>query len=166
MAFFNTKTKPPATQERDRSLSLRRLALGLGMLWTLPNTVIGLSVGVVGIVFGARMRWQPRELALVIRRWPWGPGGALTLGNVIVHTGNSLDVPCFTYAHQAGRGEEPVISLADHERAHVYQYLLMGPLFLPLYALCGGISVRNPFERAADRYAQTGCGWWPWSRRK
>lgn len=135
-------------------------------MWTLPNSVIGLLLGVVGIAFGARMRWQPCELALVICRWPWGPGGALTLGNVIVHTGDSLDVPCFTYAHQAGRGKEPVISLADHERAHVYQYLLLGPLFLPLYALCGGISVRNPFERAADRYARTGCGWWPWSRRK
>ena len=35
-------------------------------------------------------------------------------------------------------------------------------LFLPLYLACGGISVRNRFERAADRYAQTGRGWWPW----
>jgi len=53
------------------------------------------------------------------------------------------------------------VSLADHERAHVYQYMLLGPLFLPLYLLCGGVSVRNPFERAADRYAQSGRGWWP-----
>ena len=113
---------------------------------------------------GARMRWQPRELALVVRRWPWGPGGALTLGNVIVHTGDALDVSCFTYAHRAGRAIEPAVSLADHERAHVYQYLLFGPLFLPLYALCGGISASNPFERAADRYARTGRGWLPSSR--
>jgi len=27
--------------------------------------------------------------------------------------------------------------------------------------LCGGVSARNRFERAADRYAQTGRGWWP-----
>ena len=52
--------------------------------------------------------------------------------------------------------------LADHERAHVYQYMALGPLFLPLYLACGGISVRNRFERAADRYAMTGHGWWPW----
>jgi hypothetical protein len=38
---------------------------------------------------------------------------------------------------------------------------VLGPLFLPLYLLCGGVSARNPFERAADRYAQCGHGWWP-----
>lgn len=139
----------------------RRSLLALGMLWTLPNSALGLLVGAIGLAFGARLRWQPRELALVVRRWPWGRGGALTLGNVIVHTGERLDVPCLTYAHRAGRCIEPPVSLADHERAHVYQYLLLGPLFLPLYLLCGGISVRNPFERAADRYALTGRGWWP-----
>jgi hypothetical protein len=33
---------------------------------------------------------------------------------------------------------------------------------LPLYFLHGGVSVRNRFERAADRYALTGKDWWPW----
>jgi len=143
---------------------LRHSLLALGMLWTVPNTLLGLLLGVVGVAFGARLRWQPRELALVVCRWPWGHGGALTLGNVIVHAGERLDVPCLTYAHRAGHGIEPPVSLADHERAHVYQYMLLGPLFLPLYLLCGGISVRNPFERAADRYARAGRGWWPWGR--
>lgn len=140
---------------------LPRGLLVLGMLWTLPNSLLGLLLGVSGLVFGARMRWQQRELAVVVCCWPWGRGGALTLGNVIVHTGERLDVPCLTYAHRAGRGIEPPVSLADHERAHVYQYMLLGPLFLPVYLLCGGISVRNPFERAADRYARSGRGWWP-----
>ena len=31
--------------------------------------------------------------------------------------------------------------------------------------LLGGVSVRNPLERAADRYAHTGKGWWPWGGR-
>ncbi len=139
-----------------------RSLLALGMLWTLPNSLLGLLPGLVGLAFGARLRWQRRELALVVRRWPWGRGGALTLGNVIVSTGERLDVPCLTYAHRAGQRIEPQISLADHERAHVFQYMLLGPLFLPLYLLCGGISARNPFERAADRYARSGRGWWPW----
>jgi len=140
---------------------LRRSLLALGMLWTSPNSLLGLLLGVAGVAFGARMRWQQRERALVVRRWPWGRGGALTLGNVIVHTGERLDTPCLTYAHRAGRCIEPPVSLADHERAHVYQYMLLGPLFLPLYLLCGGVSARNPFERAADRYARSGRGWWP-----
>lgn len=133
----------------------------LGAAWTLPNTLAGLLIGAAGLPFGAHVHWRVRERSLVFHRWPWGPGGALTLGNVIVHTGDTLDSPCVTYAHRAGHGHEPTIQLADHERAHVYQYMVLGPLFLPVYLLCGGVSVRNPFERAADRYAQTGRGWWP-----
>lgn len=110
---------------------------------------------------GARVQWRPAELALVFARMPSVASGALTLGNVILHTGERLDVACPTYAHRAGRVVEPCVSLADHERAHVYQYMVLGPLFLPLYLLCGGVGVHNPFERAADRYARDGSGWWP-----
>ena len=135
-----------------------------GMLWTLPNSALGLLAGVLALPFGARARWRGADLALVFHRYPWGPGGALALGNVILHTGRDLATACTTYAHRAGECEEPPIVLADHERAHVLQYMALGPLFLPLYFLCGGISGRNVFERSADRYAQTGRGWWPWSR--
>jgi len=145
------------------STLLRRLAVALGVLWTLPNTALGLLAGLVGIAFGAHAHWSRRDRAIVFHRWPWGPGGALTLGNTILHTGDSLDSTCVTYAHRAGHGDEPEIMLADHERAHVYQYMVLGPLFLPLYLLCGGISVRNRFERAADRYARSGRDWWPWA---
>lgn len=150
---------------RNRLNPASRAALfALGIAWTLPNTVLGLVGGAVGLAFGARVRWRADDCAVVFQHWPWGPGGALTLGNVILHTGASLDADCLTYAHRAGLGHEPGIRLADHERAHVYQYMVLGPLFLPLYLLCGGVSVRNRFERAADRYARSGRGWWPWSR--
>lgn len=142
-----------------------RLVAGvLGLAWTLPNTLVGLAVGLAALPFGARMRLRGPELALVFDDVPWGPGGALTLGNVILHTGDSLDCDCLTYAHRAGLCEQPSVRLVDHERAHVLQYMVLGPLFLPLYFLCGGIGVRNRFERAADRYALTGRGWWPWPR--
>lgn len=141
---------------------MRMAARVLGMFWTSPNTIIGLTAGIAGIAFGAHAHVSRRDLAIVFHGWPWGPGGALTLGNVILHTGDTLDSSCVTYAHRAGHGDEPEILLADHERAHVYQYMVLGPLFLPLYGLCGGISERNRFERAADRYARHGRGWWPW----
>ena len=143
--------------------AMLRLARLAGMAWTLPNTLVGLTAGVVGIAFGAHAHVRRRECAIVFHRWPWGPGGAITFGNTILHTGDTLDAPCVTYAHRAGHGDEPPIQLADHERAHVFQYMVLGPLFLPAYLICGGISVRNRFERAADRYAATGKGWWPWS---
>ncbi len=140
----------------------RALVQVLGILWTSPNTLVGLLLGFAALPFGAHVHLRRHDLALVFHRWPWGPGGALTLGNVIVHTGETLDSACMTYAHRAGFCIEPQVMLADHERAHVLQYMALGPLFLPLYFMCGGISVRNRFERAADRYAHSGHGWWPW----
>lgn len=140
----------------------RALLLAAGLLWTLPNTLAGLCAGLAGMAAGARPRLDRDALALVFHRWPWGPGGAMTLGNVILHTGERLDVRCTTYLHRAGLCRDPEVLLRDHERAHVLQYMVLGPLFLPLYLLCGGISVRNRFERAADRYARSGRGWWPW----
>ncbi|MDB6162834.1 MAG: hypothetical protein JWL98_266 [Xanthomonadaceae bacterium] len=142
--------------------ALRSVVQIVGVAWAAPNTLIGLIAGVAALGFGAHARWSARELALVFQRVPWGPGGAMTLGNVILHSGDSLDDSCVTYAHRAGHRQEAAIVLADHERAHVLQYMALGPLFLPLYFICGGIHVRNRFERAADRYALTGHGWWPW----
>ena len=136
----------------------------LGILWALPNTVIGLLAGAIGMPFGAKPEFSRKDCALVFHHWPWGPGGAITFGNTILHTGTTLDAECVTYEHRAGRCKHPPIKLGDHERAHVYQYMVLGPLFLPVYLLCGGVSVRNPFERAADRYAMTGKDWWPGSR--
>lgn len=133
----------------------------LGIVWTLPNTLLGLIAGAVGMLWGARPRFNRRDFAVVFHHWPWGPGGAITFGNTILHTGDTLDCECVTYEHRAGHHQHPPIKLGDHERAHVYQYMVLGPLFLPVYLFCGGVSVRNPFERAADRYAMTGQGWWP-----
>jgi len=140
----------------------RALKIGLfvlGMLWALPLTVIGLIAGLVALALGAEVRRS--DAALVFHRVPFGPGGALTMGNVILHTGESLDQTALTYACRA-HGGDVCVRLGDHERAHVYQYMALGLLFPPLYFLCGGISHRNRFEQAADRYALTGNGWWPW----
>ena len=138
------------------------LAFTLGMAWASPMSLAGLLAGLVALPFGARARIS--DAALVFHHFPWGPGGALTLGNVILHTGDSLDESTVTYACAARGGRDECVRLGDHERAHVYQALVLGPLFLPLYFACGGISHANRFEQAADRYALTGRGWWPWTR--
>lgn len=142
-------------------LAMRALQL-VGALWTVPNTLIGLVLGVIALLRGAHVHWRQCDLALVFHDVPWGPGGALTLGNVILYTGQDLDSHCMTYEHRAGRRDDPFIILSMHERAHVFQYMVLGPLFLPVYLLCGGVSYRNPLERAADHYAMKGVGWWPW----
>ena len=148
------------------SRGLLRVLQVLGVVWALPYTLAGLAVGAAGIVAGAHWHFSARDFAVVFHKLPWGPGGAMTLGNVILDTGDGLDRTCLTYEHRAGRCVHPPVRLGDHERAHVYQYMLLGPLFVPLYFLCGGISVRNRFERAADHYAMHGHGWWPWTRNR
>ncbi|HWS77749.1 MAG TPA: hypothetical protein VN205_05155 [Thermomonas sp.] len=143
---------------------LLRVLQALGVAWALPYTALGLVAGATSLAAGAHAHLSRRDFAVVFHKVPWGPGGALTLGNVILHTGDTLDAPCVTYAHRAGHRVEPRILIGDHERAHVFQYMVLGPLFLPLYFLFGGIGVRNRFERAADRYALSGHGWWPWPK--
>ena len=140
---------------------LLRTAQAIGAAWAAPLTLLGLLAGLAAWPLGARPRFS--DAALVFHHYPLGPGGALTLGNVILHTGASLDEVARTYACRAHGGND-CVRIGDHERAHVYQYLVLGLLFLPLYFACGGVSARNRFEQAADRYAMTDRGWWPWPR--
>jgi hypothetical protein len=143
-------------------MPLRFPLMALGMLWTLPNTLLGLIAGLALLPFGARLHLA--EGVLAFKRVPRARG-ALVLGCVILHGGEDLDTVCGTYAARCGDAPpDQRVRLGDHERAHVYQYLLFGPMFLPLYSLCGGVSARNPFEHAADRYALTGRGWCPFRR--
>ncbi len=161
------KRQPPRQQHSGLSL--------LGKVWASPVSLAGLLLGAIGLVLGSRPRIEHN--ALVFHRYPFGPGGALVLGNVILNTLPTLDVRVPTYAARAAidgysggahaddaKRVHGQVWLADHERAHTYQYEALGVLFLPLYLLSGGISARNRFEQAADRYAQTGAGWWPYMR--
>jgi hypothetical protein len=141
----------------SQTRSLVRAASLAGKLWTLPNTLLGLLLGLPFVLSGARI--QRRDNALVFLRLPIGRG-AIVFGNVILASVDSLDVKARCYSGDA------FVRLGDHERAHTYQYEVLGPLFLPMYLLLGWwrggvISARNPFEAAADRYAQFGRGWWP-----
>ena len=143
---------------------MRRALFVPGAIWALPNTIIGLLIGLPALLFGARLRIS--DDALVFLHYPWGPGGALTLGNTMLCTHASLDGMCRSYAQRFGLCEpgSAMHRLGDHERAHVYQAMVLGIFFLPIYFICGGISAHNRFEQAADRYATTGKDWWPWSR--
>jgi hypothetical protein len=105
------------------------LAQVLGAAWTLPNTVLGQLAGLAALVRGAHAQFA--HGALVFHGVRFGPGGALTLGQVILHTGDTLDSSAKTYWCRQHGGDE-CVRRGDHERSHVYQYLALGPLFLPL----------------------------------
>jgi hypothetical protein len=104
---------------------MRKALWLLGHLWALPMTGLGLLLAVPL----ARLDSMDEEgiLHFVVRTG--GPLGwyvrrfhiaAFTLGAVV------------TYASAAGPRQAPLVR---HERAHVVQTFLLGPLFLPAYGL-------------------------------
>lgn len=110
----------------------------LGFVWTLPNTALGLVLGLLsfqlprvahGLVLFDR---ATRGVTWILHRIG---RTAMTMGFVIL-------------------ASEPVEGrLLDHERHHVRQYTWWGPLFIPVYLLIAlryGYR-RHPFELAAVR---------------
>ena len=121
---------------------------GMRYLWAAPNSVLGLILALPSLVLG-RCRLEQGVLEVwggalpgLLGGLPWVPGGAvaLTLGHVVL-----------------GRDPEVLLRTRAHERAHVRQAEVWGPLFLPAYgmaslwALVRGRHVYrdNAFERAA-----------------
>ncbi len=124
-----------------------------GKIWASPNTALGLAAGGLSVPFGARPTLGHN--AIQFTGVPWPGKGALTLGNVILY--NDINPSDFVARYD----QTALVMIGLHEEAHTYQYQVLGPLFLPVYFLSGGISADNPFENAADNYAQGTGGWWP-----
>jgi RHS repeat-associated protein len=126
----------------------------LGKVWALPNTLIGVVVGAAGVPFGARVQLGNNAIQFV--HYPLGEAGeALSLGNVQIFPAGSDPATTFDFFY----GSPVPINLGLHEQAHTFQAQILGPFFLPAYAIAGGISGTNPFEQAANRYALGGSFW-------
>ena len=126
-----------------------------GMIWNIPNDIIGIGIGILDGIATFAMTGQLPSIsfgnnALQITGLAVG-NGALTLGNVQLYA-NATPGETITSPYT---GQQMV--LGDHEEAHTYQSELLGPFFLPVYLLSGGISGSNPYEVQADMYA-TGQG--------
>jgi len=109
----------------------------LGLLWSLPNTLLGLAFCVLSLAIprpraGVLVAQSGRGLAyLFLTRRGFG---AITFGRVIVST------------------TPPTTRLLVHESHHTRQYEVLGPFFLPVYLY---LHARygywnNPLEREAE----------------
>jgi len=127
-----------------------------GKAWNSPNTALGVIGGLAGVPFGASIHFGNN--AIQFWDYPWGGGGALTLGNSQIYAWpvtpangpNNIWWP--RYDNTAD------IRLGFHEEQHTYQSQLLGPLFLPVYGLLGGISGSNPLEQNADDHSAAVAG--------
>lgn len=90
--------------------------------WAAPATALGLVLGGMAMLLGARVRRVQGVVEIsgggvqkFVRVWPWR-FGAITFGHVVL-------------------GVDAAVLEASrvHERVHVRQYERWGPLFVPLY---------------------------------
>ncbi len=96
----------------------------LRIIWTSPNTIIGLTLGLTGLFFGGKIavrrgcvEFHGGLVKWLLRTTYTGAGTmAMTLGHTIIGQSQvSLDIS------------------RDHEHVHVRQYERWGPFFVPAY---------------------------------
>lgn len=115
-------------------------------VWALPGTLVGLTVGVVGLCTGGGVRRVVHTLEFyggfvkwALQRTPVA-AQAMTLGHVII-----------------GQSPAALDVTREHEWVHVRQYERWGPLFIPAYLVCSLLLwlarrdayLGNPFEKEA-----------------
>jgi hypothetical protein len=124
----------------------------LKIIWASPYSLLGIIIGLIGIATGGRGRLRDGAIEFfggatrqLVRRLPTGVFTAgFTLGHVIL-----------------GQDEDGLQYAGQHERVHVRQFELWGPLMGPAYLLasawmwCRGRDAYrdNPFEVEAYREA-------------
>ncbi len=95
------------------------------IVWALPNTILGLCWGCVGVAFGGRM--QSRQGVLEF----YGPGVAWLMQRLLP---NGDFAAAVTLGHVVlGRTSATLERCRSHELIHVRQYERWGPLFIPVY---------------------------------
>jgi len=141
------------------SLHARRV---IATLWASPNSLVGLAYGGLGALCGARHEWDASDGILRFVDMPrWLMPTAMSLGHVQVYAGGYCSAADGGTA--ANRFGIPVVI---EETLHTRQAEVLGPLYLPLHALCmlgsivtgGGTHNHNLLEIGPER----GRGPWPW----
>lgn len=122
------------------------MLIAIGILWSLPTTLIGLIAGMLCLLTRGKCQRRGRVLEFhggfvtwSLSKMPIRPM-AMTLGHVII----GLDDNCLEICRA-------------HEMVHVGQCERWGPFFLPAYLLSsaviwvrrGDVYRDNPFERQA-----------------
>ena len=104
---------------------MRKVLWFAGYVWALPVTILGLMLAMLF----AHLESVDEEgiLHFVVQ-----PGGPLAWSLRRFHIDAFSLGAVITYSTEDGPRQ---IRLMRHERAHVMQTLVLGPLFLPLYAL-------------------------------
>jgi hypothetical protein len=113
----------------------------LGFVWTLPNTVLGVLAGL--------LTFQRPRLAHGLLLFDRSPRGLTSFLRAIDREAMTLGYVVVSASPVEGR-------LLAHERCHVQQSRVWGPLFIPVYLALAAVYGyrRHPMERAAEEQAR------------
>jgi RHS repeat-associated protein len=117
------------TSQGTQSGQRNQLTDAMGKIGNIPNTIIGLAWGGLGMMLGADVSLDNN--AIQFTNHPFTTT-AVTLGNTI------------SYSSEYAPGKVDPISgytVADHERQHTYQGQQIGPLYLPSNLIGGSLAV-------------------------
>ena len=93
-----------------------------GVIWNFPNSVVGATLGLAGVPFGAQVSCCANNAIQFTNNPLMSSTGAITLGNVINY---GTSVGANTILDDSGN------TMGTHEEQHTYQGELLGPLYLP-----------------------------------
>jgi hypothetical protein len=114
------------------------MSTALGFVWTIPNTVLGLILGL--------LTFQLPRISGGAVLFDRGPRGLTWAMSKLNRTAMTVGFVILSSTPVEG-------TLLSHERQHIRQYMAWGPTFIPVYFLLAipfGYR-RHPFERAARR---------------
>ncbi len=152
----------------------------LGKVWNLPNTIIGLAYGALGMALGAVLSvvWGAIRIGSIgyLGGVGWFGGGISIGNNSIQFTNNPLQPSAITLGNVIiyGRGEDfqpdstrPGATLGEQEAQHTLQGEILGPLYLLSHLALGTAAMladgywhgpTNLLERGPHSYVPT--PWW------
>ena len=98
---------------------------GVTYFWAAPYSLLGMTVGVIGLCFGG---------GVVVQRGCLEFHGGLAKA-ILSRLGRG--VIAMTLGHTIlGQNQQVLEHARDHEQVHVRQYEIWGPLFVPVYLGC------------------------------
>lgn len=146
--------------KRDGRIGGRDAREVVGQANNLPNTILGLAYGGLGMGVGRVLyeldptRQVPRVISHNGRTQffdnPFAGVGAITLGEVTLYN----DDPYSDQGRDAWSGVEASEGhpVWEHEQQHVIQGRQLGPLYLPSNLLGGMLAVLHPGDRPHDAW--------------
>jgi len=112
-------------------------------LWTSPNTLVGVALGLAVCSLGGGFRLHDGVAEF--------SGGRLEI--LLARVPPRLRFSAITFGHVVIGVSEPVmVAVRSHERVHVRQYERWGPLFLPAYLLSSAWQLARGRSPYRDNY--------------